>query len=66
MRAKLPSQMAHRETETVRRANGVRCRFSADTLSSKANVAEGNDAIDVTAELPGVGETNGWGFDTHR
>jgi HSP20 family protein len=31
-------------------------RFSADTLSPKIDVAESKDAIDVTAELPGVDE----------
>jgi HSP20 family protein len=31
-------------------------RFSADTLSPKIDVAESKDAIDVTAELPGVEE----------
>jgi HSP20 family protein len=30
--------------------------FSADTLSPKIDVAESKDAIDVTAELPGVDE----------
>jgi HSP20 family protein len=29
-------------------------RFSSDTLSPKIDIAEGKDAIDVTAELPGV------------
>jgi HSP20 family molecular chaperone IbpA len=43
----------------VRRANGVRCRFSADTLSPKIDVAESKDAIDMTAELSGFDETNG-------
>jgi HSP20 family protein len=31
-------------------------RFSADMLSPKIDVAESKDAIDVTAELPGVDE----------
>jgi len=31
-------------------------RFSSDTLSPKIDVAESKDAIDVTAELPGVDE----------
>jgi HSP20 family protein len=31
-------------------------RLSADTLSPKIDVAESTDAIDVTAELPGVDE----------
>jgi HSP20 family protein len=31
-------------------------RFSADTLSPKIDIAESKDAIDVTAELPGVDE----------
>src|SRR5262249_28212440 len=31
-------------------------RFSADTLSPKIDVGESKDAIDVTAELPGVDE----------
>jgi HSP20 family protein len=31
-------------------------RFSADALSPKIDVAESKDAIDVTAELPGVDE----------
>src|SRR5947207_13875919 len=31
-------------------------RFSSDTLSSKIDTAESKDAIDVTAELPGVDE----------
>ncbi len=29
-------------------------RFSADTLSPKIDIAESKDAIDLTAELPGV------------
>src|SRR5260370_27891550 len=32
-------------------------RFSSDTLSPKIDVAETKDAIEVTAELPGVDET---------
>jgi HSP20 family molecular chaperone IbpA len=35
---------------------GGNARFSADTLSPKIDVAESKDAIDVTAELPGVDE----------
>jgi HSP20 family protein len=31
-------------------------RFGSDMLSPKIDVAEGNDAIEVTAELPGVDE----------
>jgi HSP20 family protein len=31
-------------------------RFSADTLSPKIDIAESKDAVDVTAELPGVDE----------
>src|SRR6266567_1580701 len=31
-------------------------RFSSNTLSPKIDVAESKDAIDVTAELPGVNE----------
>ncbi len=31
-------------------------RFSADTLSPKIDIAESKDAIDMTAELPGVDE----------
>ncbi len=31
-------------------------RFSSDTLSPKIDIAESKDAIDVTAELPGVDE----------
>src|SRR5256886_17149672 len=31
-------------------------RFSSDTLSPKIDVAESKDAIEVTAELPGVDE----------
>ena len=31
-------------------------RFSADTLSPKIDIAESKDAIDLTAELPGVDE----------
>jgi HSP20 family protein len=31
-------------------------RFSADTLSPKIDIGESKDAIDVTAELPGVDE----------
>jgi HSP20 family molecular chaperone IbpA len=31
----------------------------ADTLSPKIDVAESKDAIDMTAELSGVDETNG-------
>jgi HSP20 family molecular chaperone IbpA len=31
-------------------------RFSSDTLSPKIDIAESKDAIDVTAELPGIDE----------
>src|SRR6266446_5741432 len=31
-------------------------RFSSDTLSPKIDIAESKDAIEVTAELPGVDE----------
>src|SRR6201984_44172 len=31
-------------------------RFSADTLSPKIDIAESKDAVDVTADLPGVDE----------
>src|SRR6266478_6697877 len=31
-------------------------RFTADTLSPKIDIAESKDAIEVTAELPGVDE----------
>jgi len=44
---------------TVRRANEVHCRLSVDTFSPKIDVAESKDAIDMTAELSGVDETNG-------
>ncbi len=45
-------------------------RFSSDTLSPKIDIAEGKDAIDVTAELPGVDEKdsrcNTCQWDAHR